>query len=273
MLAMKKILFTAVLLSLPFPCAFAVFFDHAPLDAILERTVDSNGLVDYRALENDHRSALESYLIRVADADLAGWPRGEKLAFWLNAYNARVLLNVIDNPGLKKVSEKFALMAKPFPIAGRKLSLYDIQYRILLNRVNPDNQTGPIPFVSLDPPEPRVYFGLVSGAVGGPRLRPFAFTPENVDRTLTQNATEFANSERSARLENGKLWVSSLLKWASKDFAAQGGIAAYIGELIDEEKRPNAEYVLGALQSQFGKAEYSYDWTINRQPVIEGSAE
>ena len=38
----------------------------------------------------DH-GALDRYLAAVAAARPDGWPRDEQIAFWVNAYNARVL--------------------------------------------------------------------------------------------------------------------------------------------------------------------------------------
>jgi hypothetical protein len=266
MLAMKNFAHSFLISLLITAPAHAAFFDHSALDAILQRTVDAEGMVDYQALERDHRSALESYLVRVADADVAGWPRAERIVFWINAYNARVLLTVLDRPQLKNMTERYAAFGRPHKVAGRTLSLYDIQYRILLNRTNPDNQGKPIPFVSIDPPEPRVHFALVAAAKGGPRLRAAAYNADRLDYHLIQNSVEFANSTRAARLDDGRLWVSSLLKWASKDFEPKGGIVPYIVELIYEERRHDAEFVSGMLKTDFPKAAHSFDWSLNAQP-------
>jgi hypothetical protein len=245
----------------------AEFFDHSAFDALLQRTVDDDGFVDYQALERDHRSALESYLERIGEADLAGWPRADREAFFINAYNARMLLTVLENPGLRKVSERFALFNKPFSVAGQRLTLNDIEFRLLLNRKNPENGAGPVPMLSLDKPNPAVHFALVCGAKGCPRLLRAAYTADSVEDRLRRNAIDFANDAKYVDEKDGRLYLSSILRWYAKDFATAGGVARYLAERLDGERRGDAEAIGGLLNSGgLAHAEYHYDWSLNAQP-------
>ena len=66
---------------------------------LLDETLDlyvRDGLVYYRALRSD-RSRLDRYVSAIGGADVAGRPRDEQVAFWINAYNAIVLKTVIDH--------------------------------------------------------------------------------------------------------------------------------------------------------------------------------
>ena len=69
---------------------------HRPLDQLLDLNV-RDGLVYYRALRSE-RGRLDRYVasLNVAAATYQGWSRDEKIAFWLNAYNAIVLQTVIN---------------------------------------------------------------------------------------------------------------------------------------------------------------------------------
>src|SRR3954470_9055758 len=69
---------------------------HRPLDQILDVYV-RDGLVYYRALKSD-RGRLDRYVasLNVPAATYTAWPRGQKMAFWVDAYNAFVLETVID---------------------------------------------------------------------------------------------------------------------------------------------------------------------------------
>src|SRR5512147_1637646 len=70
---------------------------HRPLDQILDLNV-RDGLVYYRALRSE-RGRLDRYLssLNVPPATYNGWSREQKMAFWVNAYNAFVLQTVINN--------------------------------------------------------------------------------------------------------------------------------------------------------------------------------
>src|SRR3972149_10954048 len=69
---------------------------HRPLDQILDLNV-RDGLVYYRALRSE-RGRLDRYVasLNVPAATYARWGREHQMAFWLNAYNAFVLQDVID---------------------------------------------------------------------------------------------------------------------------------------------------------------------------------
>ena len=243
--------------------AQALLFDHSIYDSILRHYVNEEGWVDYASIRENSQSALESYFERLAEADLGGWSRQERLAFWINAYNAHVLQLVVDHPDMKKMSEQFDLWNVPFKIAGKMLTLNDIDYRILRNRVNPDNQQGPVDQVSLDKADPRVFAALARGTVSGPKLRNFAYTAENVEDILQANAVAFANSEKAIDVLNGQLRVSALMRWYAKDLLPLGGWRKYLSDLIDSDKRDDADQLKTYLADETKKPQYQYDWTIN----------
>src|SRR5215218_2682827 len=70
---------------------------HRPLDQLLDVNV-RDGLVYYRALRGE-RGRLDRYVasLNVTPAAYERWSRDEKVAFWLNAYNAIVLQTVINH--------------------------------------------------------------------------------------------------------------------------------------------------------------------------------
>lgn len=75
----------ALLLLVAPPCA-AQSFDPSTFDRLLRAHVSADGLADYDAFA---RSAeLRAYLGALAGADLATLPQAERLALWINAYNA-----------------------------------------------------------------------------------------------------------------------------------------------------------------------------------------
>src|SRR5580704_11844024 len=145
--------------------AIAGLFDHSSYNAVLHHYVDDEGLVDYDSIRLNSLTALESYFERLADASPAGWSTAERLAFWINAYNARVLYLVSQRPDLKKISDDPTLFDLPFKVAGHLLTLNDIEHRILRGATNTKNGKGPLQGLSLAKIDPRIHFALVNGTV------------------------------------------------------------------------------------------------------------
>ena len=146
--------------------------------------------------------------------------RAEQLAFWLNAYDAFVLQTVIDRypiqgrapayppNSIRQIPGAFERM--PHRVGGRTLTLDQIEQTVL-------------PEFS----DPRVFFAISRGAVGGGRLRSEAFAAETIEEQLTAVALECSNRIQCAQVDRdtNKLAVSPIFSWREKDF-----VAAYAGQ-------------------------------------------
>jgi hypothetical protein len=239
---------------------WAECFDHKIWDNILKTNVDGDGYVNYDAIKINKGGDLYQYLSFVEAADLKTCTDKEKLAFWINTYNATMIAKVLARPNMKKVSEDFKLFAEPCKVAKIQLSLNEIEHRVL--RSDPKNG-GPIAGVSLTP-DPRIHFALVCGAMDCPKLWNRAYSPQNVDERLQANAVSFANNPKHLRIENGQLVMTSLMKWYMDDFKSVGGVAAYLATLTDAKLRPDAELINQKLATDFpDKVMFHYDWTLN----------
>src|SRR5260370_15522951 len=70
--------------------------DQSALSGLLARHVSAGGWVDYAGLRQD-RTALQSYLDTLRNVDVAKLPSdAERLAFWIDAYNAFTLNDVLE---------------------------------------------------------------------------------------------------------------------------------------------------------------------------------
>src|SRR5947207_290375 len=151
------------------------------IDFILDTYV-RDGEVYYRALKSD-RAKLDTYLASLASAPVSQQPRDTQLAFWLNAYNAFVLRTVIDHYPISGRSPDYpAKSIRQIPgaferlthrVAGKTLTLDQIEQTIL-----PEFH------------DPRVYFALGRGAIGGGRLRSEPFAGAKLETQLTETANE-----------------------------------------------------------------------------------
>src|SRR3954468_9292474 len=91
-----------------------------------------NGDVYYRAIKSE-RAKLDGYVAQLATTSIDKLPRGEQLAFWLNAYSALVLQTVANNYPIQTRSAAYpAKSIRQIPgafertahrVAGRSLTL------------------------------------------------------------------------------------------------------------------------------------------------------
>ena len=97
--------------ALPIPTASdPIPFPHRALSEILAAAVDDQGRVDYIEVAA-RRADLERYLFALAQTSPHHAPKSfpseaDRLAYWINAYNAAVLYGVIQRPGLKSVYDR-----------------------------------------------------------------------------------------------------------------------------------------------------------------------
>ncbi len=196
---------------------------HRPLDQILDLYV-RDGLVYYRALKTE-RSRLDRYVasLNVPAATYDGWSQPQKMAFWVDAYNAFVLTTVIDHYPIRGRSASFpassirqipgAFEQTAWHAAGRSVTLDGIEKTIL-----PEFK------------EPRLFLALGRGAVGSGRLRSEAYTGERLDKQLTDIQHEFVSDRQMLRVDRliNQVTVTPILSWREQEF-----MAAY-----DKEKDP-----------------------------------
>jgi len=190
--------------------------DHADLDAILRAIVRGES-VDYGALGRHHLAPLDAYLTRIAAIDPEPLPRGERIALYLNAYNATVLCAVAQRykPGYRPDADSFRLFDEPLVrLHGKTMSLNDLEHRELRSHFD----------------EPRVHAALVCAARSCPPLLPRAYTGADLDRTLDENMRRFVRdpARNEIDLAARTLRLSRIFEWYIRDFGGPERLAAYV---------------------------------------------
>lgn len=254
----------------------------AALTALLEDVVSADGLVDYGRLAGARADDFAAVLAAVEQFDAAALTTdAEKLAFFLNAYNVRMLKNILDAPEVENIEtdDRFgAFFRTPFRVAGFDMTLNQIENGILRLQDSVDGQPLPEGLRALRPSalDPRLHVGLNCAAVSCPRLRREAFTPERVDEQLDAALSDFADDDRFATVDGSTITLTTLLDWFGEDFDASGqpvgdfflaamspsrpGYATLRPILEGRDAVALRTYVLGTPGVSF-----VYDWTVNRQ--------
>lgn len=229
--------------------------DHTPWDLILKKYVIANhpsgiNRFRYAAVSPADRQALRAYLDALQQVKVSTLNRAEQKAYWVNLYNALTVKVILDHYPVRSIMDidispglfsQGPWDAKLLTIEGEKVSLNDIEHRIL-RPIFKDN---------------RLHYALNCASLGCPDLQPQAFTTRNMEGLLTTAAKAYVNSPRGVRLVDGRLHVSSIYVWFQVDF---GGSDAGVVEHL----RHYAEGTLAQALRTYDKGlRDSYDWKLN----------
>lgn len=236
--------------------AFAQNDPYAAWERVLANYVDSEGLIDYAGLEARGMDDLREFMRVLAETDPAGLGgRQEQLAFWINAYNAVVIWQVVEKYPIDSVRDVGALWGlvggffkNEYRIAGHDMSADNIEHDTLRARFDED----------------RIHWALVCGAFGCPRLLDRPYRAATLEETLAAQSREFLGQPRGLQLdrEANTLYVSSYFKWYEDDFTAVAGTV--IDYVLRHAPDDVAEY-LRANRDDLRVQIMDYDWTLNEQ--------
>ena len=207
---------------------------HEAFDTLLKKHVSADGKVNYKNFKSD-KVALDSFIKTLADnAPQDSWAKNDKLAYWINAYNALTIKLIIQNYPLSKITDLDGGKTwdvKRNALGGKKLSLNDIENTIL-------RPMG----------DARIHFAINCAAKSCPPLLNQAFTAENVEALLESRTKQFINSSANV-LKANEIKVSKIFDWYGKDF---GNVAAFVSKYAKVKVNKTAKVSFG-----------EYDWRLN----------
>ena len=239
---------------------------HQAFSQILEQVVDGPR-VDYRRLQAMRRG-LDRYVDALGRTDpqaLERASRDERLAFWINAYNACMLRLVVDHypirPGgtglFGAIRNRIAgypensvwqirdvFTRDHCPVAGRDRSQDEIEHEIIRPRYQ----------------EPRIHFAVNCAAISCPVLWPDAYTGGELDEQLDRAVRHLMEHPEHFRLERGDpavLHLNKVMDWYREDFGGVEGLKRFFADYLEGRDR---EIVLRPdTRVEF----FEYDWTLN----------
>jgi len=234
--------------------ASRITVDHAVWDRLLRTHVrahaDGVSRFDYAGLQATDRAALDGYVAALSATPVSTLNRNEQFAYWINFYNALTIQVVVGHypvDSIRDIDISPGLFAsgpwgkKLVAVEGETLSLDDIEHRIL----------RPIWR------DPRIHYGVNCASIGCPNLIATAYTAENMDSLLTENARAYVNHPRGAVVEDGALTVSKIYSWFDEDFGGnEAGVIAHLRDYAGPE-------LLARLRDIDDVADYEYDWALN----------
>ena len=240
---------------------------HAAFTTVLASVVTDAG-VDYAELAADP-SALDRYIAELEAADpaaVAGAPRDERLAFWINAYNACMLKRVVSNypirPARGLLGIRNAATGRPAnsvwqigdiftgphcPVAGEERSQDEIEHEII-------RPLG----------DPRIHFAINCAAISCPPLTREAYRAETLEEQLDARVMAFVGDPAQFGVDasGGRptVRVNVLLDWFNEDFGGHDGVRAFLARYVGGAAREALEHPDARLVFT------DYDWTLNDIP-------
>jgi len=204
--------------------------------------------VDYAALRADPewRQLLEG--LAAAPTPAASAAQAERLAYWINAYNMLAIDMVVRSYPVASIRDIGSLLRPVWKreagkAGGRAVTLDEIEHAIL----------RPIG-------DPRMHVAIVCASTSCPSLTREPFRAERLDAQLEAAARAFvANPEKGARIESGGLRISKIFDWFGRDFAASGGVLAFVRHHASAELRS----AIDRLGPDPSLVFFDYDWSLN----------
>lgn len=260
----RTLALTCMTLAVALSCSLAAGTlkpDHSLLDGILKDYV-KNGVVNYKGMKSDDR--IRQYIEYIKNIDTASIAPSERLAFWINAYNAWTLKVVLDNYPLKSIKDlgadlvigtilKKTIWDKDLVVMNKKteMSLNEIEHDIIREYL-----------------DARIHFAIVCAAKSCPLLRSEAFTGDKLGEQMEEQGRLFLSDTKKNQFdfEKKQLRLSKIFDWFEGDFKKdigfgkqKGSVVKFIARYVPKE---TADKLL-AMEKDLDIDHLEYDWSLN----------
>ena len=211
-------------------------FNHHSWNTLLQKNVTESGNVNYIAFKNNP-TALRAYIDSLAvNMPTENWNSQDKLAYWINAYNAMTVDLIIRNYPVKSIKDiKDPWDQRLWKLGEKWYNLNQIEHEIL-RKMN----------------EPRIHFAIVCASFSCPKLQNEAFTAFKLEEQLTNATKAFLADANRNEIASDKIKISKIFQWFSKDFKQDGDLIDFLNTYSEVDISSNAK-----------KSYKDYNWDLN----------
>jgi len=178
---------------------------HDKCKEVLAEYVDKRGMVDYKKLKPRTwklRKLLDEFA-RLERTEYQAWPKEDKIALWINAYNIRMLKVIVDNypiqstrwqrvrfwwpaTSIRYIDQAIGGIRKQkLIVMNEEFALADIEQQILAKQFD----------------EPRVLFGLCQASLDSPPIRNEPYCGRKLKEQLQEQLKKFLESTRAFEID------------------------------------------------------------------------
>ncbi|MBN2136917.1 MAG: DUF547 domain-containing protein [Sedimentisphaerales bacterium] len=248
---------------------------HDKCAEILKTFVDEKGMVNYRMLRRkrpDLNAVLDEF--NTLDPNVyESWSEEDKIAFWINAYNLKMLNIITEKYPIEPLSRFHAVLWGPdsirhidgiwtrfkFLVMDEVFTLSEIEKRFFRKKFD----------------DPRIFLALTRASLSGPPLSNEPYYGYKLNEQLDKQARKYLANPLAFKVdkEKGKVYLSAIFQKTQygKEFVSKYGIDRkfkakepetravlnFITNYVSEEVKSFLE--IGNYTIQF----MGYNWTIN----------
>ncbi len=188
---------------------------HDSWDQLLRKYVSSTGKVNYKGFKAD-KATLQDYLDQLSThPPQSSWSRNERLAYWINVYNAFTVKLIVDNYPTSSITKLEG--GKPWnkrwiPIGEKTYTLDEVENSIIRPRFK----------------EARIHFAVNCASVSCPELLNRAFTASKLTQQLESQTRAYINNPKHNSISASAPQVSQLFEWYAVDFEQKGTLIDFL---------------------------------------------
>lgn len=211
-------------------------FNHSSWTNLLQKHVSDMGLVNYKGFKSN-RKELTNYITYLGEhTPQDSWTKEDKLAYWVNAYNAMTIDLILRYYPIKSIKDINKPWEQRFWKLGKKwYHLNEIEHQILRK---------------MD--EPRIHFAIVCASFSCPKLQNEAFSSSNLHEQLTKATKDFLSDPERNDISQNSLRLSKIFQWFAKDFKQAGSLIDFLNQ-----------YSEIAISNKAKKKFKDYNWNLN----------
>jgi hypothetical protein len=219
---------------------------HELWDTLVKIHVSPVGKVNYKGIIQDSLK-LNAYLelLSANHPNDKNWSADERLAYWINAYNAFTVKLIVDHyptESIKDIKKGIPFLNDVweinfFEIEGKSYNLNDLEHGIIRKRFA----------------DPRIHAACNCASFSCPKLSNEAFTAKRLDEQLDNQMRGFINNKTKNQLDADNPKMSKIFKWYAGDFKKTGkSVRDYINQYAEVKINEGADI------------DYlDYIWTLN----------
>ena len=215
--------------------------EHAEWDELLKKHVSATGKVNYQGMKKElpKIKSYLGYLNKVTPEK--DWSKNDKLAYWINLYNASTVYLIASNYPLKSITKLSG--GKPWDkkfvkSGGKVYALNQIENEIIRPRFK----------------DPRIHAALNCAAVSCPKLLNGAYLPNKLNAQLDKQTRAWIGDVTKNKLTPNKIKLSKIFEWYADDFKAGGGVRKFVSKYSIKKFLIDPKAKITYLE---------YDWALN----------
>ena len=207
---------------------------HGEWDVLVKKHVSKNGMVDYQGFLKDKKQ-LQVYLDKLsANKPTSKWSKNEKMAFWINAYNAFTVKLILDHYPINSIKD----IKKGIPFVN---SVWDITF-IPMGKEKIDLNYIEHSILRKEFKDPRIHAAINCASFSCPLLRNEAYYASRLDEQLNDAMRRFVNDSERNQLDKSNIKISKIFSWFGGDFKLNGlSVVDYLNKYAKKRVQQNAK--------------------------------